>query len=75
MTLGEEVREQMFRSGGQSDATFSFRESLALLYRPTEGAKIKQIKSVGFTVLILFDEGVSPHFRCRSELRSVAAAA
>ncbi|GFW78216.1 hypothetical protein TNCV_136851 [Trichonephila clavipes] len=41
-TLGPVVHEQMFRSGGQSDAKppeLSSQESLGLLYRPTEWMK------------------------------------
>ncbi|GFT42398.1 hypothetical protein TNCV_1786781 [Trichonephila clavipes] len=39
MTLDTEVQEQMFRSGGQSDAkhpVFSSQASLVLIYRPIE---------------------------------------
>ncbi|GFW59252.1 hypothetical protein TNCV_2781831 [Trichonephila clavipes] len=42
VTLGPEVHEQMFRSGGQSDAkppVLSFQAILVLIYRPTEGMK------------------------------------
>ncbi|GFS52694.1 hypothetical protein TNCV_45611 [Trichonephila clavipes] len=41
-TLGPEVYEQMFRSGGQSDAkpsVLSSQASLVLIYRVTEGRK------------------------------------
>ncbi|GFT28845.1 hypothetical protein TNCV_3585581 [Trichonephila clavipes] len=39
MTLGTEVHQQIFQSGGQSDqkpTVLSFQGSLALIYRPTE---------------------------------------
>ncbi|GFW76665.1 hypothetical protein TNCV_4943821 [Trichonephila clavipes] len=42
MTLGPRVHEQMFRSGGQSDArppVLSSQASLVLIYQPTEGMK------------------------------------
>ncbi|GFV93604.1 hypothetical protein TNCV_1989161 [Trichonephila clavipes] len=42
VTLGPEVHEQMFRSGGQSDAkppVLSSQASLVFIYRPTEGMK------------------------------------
>ncbi|GFX28400.1 hypothetical protein TNCV_1152091 [Trichonephila clavipes] len=41
-TLDAELHEQMFRSGGQSDAEspeFSFQANLVLIYRPTEDMK------------------------------------
>ncbi|GFW41684.1 hypothetical protein TNCV_9221 [Trichonephila clavipes] len=42
MTLGTEVHEQMFRSGGQFDVkppVFSSQASLVLICHPTEGMK------------------------------------
>ncbi|GFW56804.1 hypothetical protein TNCV_160341 [Trichonephila clavipes] len=42
VTLGPEVYEQIFRSGGQSDAkppVLRSQASLVLIYRPTEGMK------------------------------------
>ncbi|GFU51875.1 hypothetical protein TNCV_3733821 [Trichonephila clavipes] len=42
VTLGAEVHEQMFRSGGQSDAkpsVLSPQTSSVLIYGPTEGMK------------------------------------
>ncbi|GFX90003.1 hypothetical protein TNCV_887011 [Trichonephila clavipes] len=41
-TMGSEVHEQMFRSGGQCDAkppVLSLQKSLVLIYRPPEGMK------------------------------------
>ncbi|GFX14788.1 hypothetical protein TNCV_1485311 [Trichonephila clavipes] len=42
-TLGSDVHEHMFRSGGQSDAkprVLSPQASLVRIYRPTEGMKV-----------------------------------